>query len=348
MPTLREMNAYHLFTLGNVPVRLSLGYLLLGLYFSYGVFPLGIAFSAVSLLTLTLSLLVHEFGHALVARHYRLSPQIVLHGWGGFCVHERAASNRHDALIVAAGPAAGLALGVVAWTARALLPADALADRQLFRFALDTLVYINIYWSLVNLAPIWPLDGGLLFRLGALRYLPPVKAERLTHVVGLALAIVAAVVAYAALGSIFAVLLAAMIGFENAQRIHSPAASGPIRRRNTQGDELLHDASQALAAGDPQEALRLAHQARSLGGLEPGQLDAVWSLLAVASARVAAWQDVLDYSLRAPRIAPVHAARVEALAGLGRTADARRELDAPDAPALPPKGRADLEALLRG
>lgn len=347
--TLTPMNAVHLFTLANVPVRASLGYLLLAGYFAYLHSRLGVAYAAVAVLCLTLSLLVHEFGHALVARRLRLEPQVVLHGWGGLCAHLRAESNRHDAWIIAAGPGAGLLFGALVWVGAQVLTAAApevLVERHLFAFTLQTLIYINIYWSLLNLVPLWPLDGGQLFRLGALRYLPPARAERVTHITGAALGVVGAIISFAVLNSIFLGIITVLLAFENIRRINERAASGPIRTRNTHADELLRQSTEALASGEPHEARRLAFQVKDLGGLAPPQLDAAWALLAVSSARLEAWQDALDYSLRAPRVAPVFAARVEALAHLGRTDEARRELADPDAPALPPAGRAQLEALL--
>jgi membrane-associated protease RseP (regulator of RpoE activity) len=70
------------------------------------------------------SILVHEFGHALAMRHYGESPRIVLHTLGGLTIAEptpwgRTWANvspgvRQQILISAAGPGAGFLLaGVV-------------------------------------------------------------------------------------------------------------------------------------------------------------------------------------------------------------------------------------------
>jgi len=342
------MNVLHLFTLGRIPVGATLGYAILALFFSSQLFNVGVEFGLVGVFVLTLSLLVHEFGHALAARYYRLSPRVTLVGWGGVCHHMPAKKDGHDAVIVIAGPLAGLVLGVLALVAQSVFSSE-LQQRQLFAVTLDLLVYIGVYWSLVNLLPLWPLDGGQLFRLILRRFLPPARAERVTHIVGLAVAIGGAAFAFSE-GYKFVGLMALFIAFMNGQRLwaSSPRGASPIRRpqRNDQVDEILTEATRALATGDAREALRLGHQAKSLDGLSPSQLDAAWTVLTVASARMSEWTDTLDYAARAPNIGPVFAARVEALAALGRKAEARRELDAPDAPALPPQGRAALQALL--
>lgn len=343
------MNVFHLFTLGRIPVGATLGYAILMLFFSSQLFEAGIAYGLVGIFGLTLSLLVHEFGHAMAARHYRLSPRVSLVGWGGVCHHQPASKDLHSAVIVVSGPLAGMVLGFAALAAQSIFAAE-LPQRLLFAVTLDVLVYIGVWWSLVNLLPLWPLDGGQLFQLAARRFLPPAKAEQLTHIVAIVVALAGAIFAFAVLQDRIVGLMAILIGGMNVQRMMAarPQSATPRRQRSGHGDELLTEATQALAAGDPREALRLAHQAKAVSGIGASQLDAAWTLLTVASARIGEWQDALDYSLRAPRIAPVFASRVEALAALGRIDEARRELHAPDAPALPPHGRAALESLVGG
>jgi len=346
------MSGFHLFTLANVPVRMSLGYLLLAFYFAYLHMPLGPEFALVAILCLTLSLLVHEFGHALVARRYRLSPAVMLHGWGGLCFHKPIESPRKNALIIVAGPLAGLAFGILLWAGTTLVKAVApgvFEGRLLFDWTLKVLIFINIYWSLLNLIPLWPLDGGQLFRLGAHRRLPPARAERLTHQLGAGLGIAVTIFAMAIWSSIFLAIIGALLAFENIRRLTDPRG-GAARPKpaSSRADELLSQATDALNEGEPREARRLAFLARDEQGLSDRQLDAVWTLLTVSSAAMESWDDALHYSLRAPRIAPVFHARIRALAGLGRHHEARRELGASDAPPLPPRLQEELEALLRG
>ena len=81
------MNAFYLFSIRNIPVYVQPWYLLLLAFFGMrSDITSGLIFAA----CVTVSLLVHEFGHALVAARYRLNPTVILHGWGGLCAHERA------------------------------------------------------------------------------------------------------------------------------------------------------------------------------------------------------------------------------------------------------------------
>ncbi|MFB6263411.1 MAG: hypothetical protein ABEL76_07285, partial [Bradymonadaceae bacterium] len=109
----------YFFTFRGIDVRVSFWYLVLMalIVFSPGgaTTPMaetvahGLNFAS----ALTLSLLVHEFGHALVSQYYRLRPSILLHGFGGLCMHESASTDGRDARILLAGPGAGLVLGIL-------------------------------------------------------------------------------------------------------------------------------------------------------------------------------------------------------------------------------------------
>jgi membrane-associated protease RseP (regulator of RpoE activity) len=132
------------------------------------------------------SILVHEYGHGLMAKLFRGSPSIVLYGLGGLCYSqgERTAGQRLAVLL--AGPGAGflLCLAVLALTSLTLHVSggEHLAVMQaivglggnqddfvgaLTKFTSPTafriyenMVFINVIWGFVNLLPIYPLDGG--------------------------------------------------------------------------------------------------------------------------------------------------------------------------------------------
>lgn len=104
-----------------------------------------------------LSILVHELGHAVVATRLGYGPcKIVLHGFGGVAIHRRAPDNA-AVQISLAGPAAGIAFGVVLWGLAEWVLRDLSSNAE---FVLENLLFINLLWSVVNLLPIYPLDGG--------------------------------------------------------------------------------------------------------------------------------------------------------------------------------------------
>lgn len=116
------------------------------------------------------SILVHEFGHALTARAFGSEPDVLLYSLGGLCIYQDARETpwrRFFVLIM--GPGAGFLLGgaAIAWgCARShASPLDVWRGdfwpgsddgRRIILF----LTWINLCWGVLNLLPVMPLDGG--------------------------------------------------------------------------------------------------------------------------------------------------------------------------------------------
>ena len=127
-------------------------------------------------------LLVHEFGHAIVGR--RLGgghPHVYLAWMGGDCSNTEARLTRMQGVIMtAAGPLATVLLAVVTTLVLGLYLQDvpkafALASRfmvgqlpvealslcpPMAMFFFFYLVEVACWWTILNLLPIFPLDGG--------------------------------------------------------------------------------------------------------------------------------------------------------------------------------------------
>lgn len=349
------MTGLHLFTLAGIPVRATLGFFGLVLLYGYQLSAAGIGSAAGFILGTTISILIHEFGHGLVARRYRLAPQIELHFWGGRCFHEYARKDRHHILIVLGGPLLQMVVGGLAWLALALLKPAWLQSPGLaawggFATAFASwFVWVSVIWGALNLfAPIWPLDGGQLFRMILLRFIkPPAKAEKVLHLVGLLLSI--AIVVYGVTShSTFLAILAAMWGLENGRYFAYGSGPAPIRLRSELADKLLAEAAQRVVEHDWHEARRLAFQARDEKTITDDQLARVFELLTVSSAELGDWHESLAWSPRAPRTPAAFVARLKSLAGVGRAAQARSELNASDAVRLAPEVREGVVAWIDG
>ena len=108
----------------------------------------------------SLSVLVHELGHAFAARAFGARPSIQLVGLGGLTRAEPGAEPLEwwqDLLFTLAGPAAGLALGVFSGLV-AIIGGAALPDSV--RYFATGLALANLLWTALNLLPISTLDGG--------------------------------------------------------------------------------------------------------------------------------------------------------------------------------------------
>jgi stage IV sporulation protein FB len=337
------MNGFKIFSLFGVPVYVSIWYILL---MGWSAWTSDNPFLWVG--AVTFSILVHEFGHALMARRFRLSPSVLLHGWGGLCAHQRAQRDLHDVLILSAGPGAGLLLGGLTAAAWGILrlAAPHLLEAEPLRAAITYMLFINLFWSLINLIPMWPLDGGQLFRLGMVRLFGGARGERVTHITGIALAVIAGLIAWKLVGGFFTLILCGFLAYENYQRLQSPGASGPIRRHNKEAGRLVQEAQAALKAEAWREAARLAHVARDEGNLNPAQLKEIWTILAIATAQQGEFEEALGYIQRAPDSPAVIEAELWSLIHLHRAQEARLLIQSPRGQKLPAAVHQDaLQAL---
>jgi Zn-dependent protease len=142
------------------------------------------------------SILVHELGHAFLQRRFGGRPWITLHGIGGLASCDDCDRGpRSQILISLAGPAAGFLLAAIMVAMIRLsghvigiareggipfeqLRVDSVPVVSLFGFNLywapfasmgantlmHNMLFVNIIWGLVNLLPVYPLDGGRISR----------------------------------------------------------------------------------------------------------------------------------------------------------------------------------------
>lgn len=127
------------------------------------------------------SILIHELGHAVTARGFGSEVAIELNGLGGltrWSVPHGETTPGRRALIAAAGSATGLAFGGLVW----LVASQFGPYPRLAAFFLESLIYVNVFWGLLNWLPIRPLDGGHLLE-SLLEKVVPGRAEMIARVV---------------------------------------------------------------------------------------------------------------------------------------------------------------------
>jgi stage IV sporulation protein FB len=123
---------------------------------------LGIEYLLIWIACVFVSILVHEFGHVFAGRIFGRESAIVLYTFGGLAIGANNLPRRWQRILVClAGPAAGLALFGLVFMIALFRPE---IQSRLVWFALGRLAWINLAWSVLNLIPIWPLDGGQVSR----------------------------------------------------------------------------------------------------------------------------------------------------------------------------------------
>jgi stage IV sporulation protein FB len=105
-----------------------------------------------------ISVLVHELGHALTAKHFGKRVEIVLQAFGGYAAYSGPGhlSRNQSISITAAGPAIQILLGIAA---KALV-IYAVGLNHIGLIFFETLFEISIFWAVLNLLPVLPMDGG--------------------------------------------------------------------------------------------------------------------------------------------------------------------------------------------
>ena len=167
------------------------------------------------------SILWHELGHAFVMRHFGdRRVAILLHGGGGLAMGNSFRTRTEQILISLAGPAAGLALGLTVMAVATSFPPNNLYVAVTVR----DILWINIGWSLVNLLPIIPLDGG--------RVSEAVLANkgRLPLMISLVCAVAVAVFGFTMAGSIFIGLMFAAMAVDNWRALNGQEPTGWMGR----------------------------------------------------------------------------------------------------------------------
>lgn len=106
-----------------------------------------------------LSILVHELGHGLTLKVFGQPSEIHLQGLGGVTISQRRLSTARSVAVSLAGSVTAL---VLLWLpARSLNGTEWYWDQPLWaRAAVFFTAYANLWWSVANLLPIRPLDGG--------------------------------------------------------------------------------------------------------------------------------------------------------------------------------------------
>jgi stage IV sporulation protein FB len=162
--TIPQASAYDLnFRLFRVPIRVSPFFWLIIALLGFGWLDLGFVPWLIWIACAFVSLVLHEMGHVLMGRWFGTAGQIVLHGFYGLSINAANLPLWWQRLLVhLAGPGIQLVLWGILF---ALIKTGVIGSPpRLVSLTLVMLRLINLYWPLINLLPIFPLDGGQVLR----------------------------------------------------------------------------------------------------------------------------------------------------------------------------------------
>jgi stage IV sporulation protein FB len=228
------------FSVAGIPVRVHPLFWLIALLFGYSGDLLSVL---VWVVVVFVSILAHELGHAFAMRLFGRPSRVVLYLGGGLTVPESVSwgyrwadvslSVNQEVLVSLAGPCtgflvAGLVLaGVIAAGGSVIVimlfgllpfPQAVLPGGGFANLVVWTLLWVNIFWGLINLAPVIPLDGGNVARYLWLKADPwdgVNKSMRLSVIAGAVLA----VAGLALMHSMYVTILFGLLAFQSYQML---------------------------------------------------------------------------------------------------------------------------------
>lgn len=161
------------FSIGSIPVRVHPAFWLVSAIMGADLFDKArLDLLLIWMLSLFVSILIHELGHATMAMSFGWPPSVYLYHFGGLAMYQpdRRHSTGRSIAVSLAGPAAGFCLYGLIYLMNYLLTRNGINPGEYGRFAIRQMTWINLSWGLVNLLPVLPLDGGRICEALCVRF----------------------------------------------------------------------------------------------------------------------------------------------------------------------------------
>jgi Zn-dependent protease len=194
--------SFRVATVAGIPIRIHFTFVLILVWVGFFATRQGqdVFLSLIQLFLLFTCVVLHELGHALMARRFGVETlEIVLYPIGGVARLKSMPSGKAELLIAMAGPAVNLAIIVVLLPAAGFILGLALFQGELFQWSglaslVGFLIYANGILLVFNLIPAFPMDGGRILRAALTLAMPEDRATKIAAGIGQAIALVFAVV----------------------------------------------------------------------------------------------------------------------------------------------------------
>jgi Zn-dependent protease len=193
------------------------------------------------------SVLVHELGHAFAFRYFGVHSRVVLYWMGGLAIptgggvwntrRTGSLNSKQQIIVSLAGPVAGFLLAAVLCLLVVTLKGTLLwgwlipypifgedspvATNQLVQMVFEAGIVINVFLNLLNLVPIYPLDGGQVARHAFLLG-DPWNGLRKSLILSIVAAVGMVLISFQIFRSPFIAILFGLLAFSNVQELRGP------------------------------------------------------------------------------------------------------------------------------
>lgn len=206
--------------------------------------------TAIWSLVILVSVVCHEYGHALTALAFGQKSEISLIGIGGQTTRQgRTLERWKEFLIVLNGPLVGLLLFFLLFHLQEKL---ALPMHSPINYAFEIGIEVNLFWTILNLIPVWPLDGGQLMKI-LLEGVFGIRGFKVALWVSLFLAIFLGIF-FIFIQQMFIGAVFFMLAFESYRAWSEIRGLGPLDK-NESWNKILSNATHLSKEGQLNEAL---------------------------------------------------------------------------------------------
>ncbi len=197
-------------------------------FFVYYLYAFGSAVAALAgislMATVFFCVLLHELGHAMMARQYKIPTlDITLYPIGGVARLQRMPrESKQELLIALAGPAVNLAIAGILYVINAMLGqplgvAEALAAPANI---LSALMWFNLMMVGFNMIPAFPMDGGRVLRAGLAQRMSFSQATQIAGFIGQVMAFLMGIYGFMT-GQYMLILIAVFVVFAGRHEIQN-------------------------------------------------------------------------------------------------------------------------------
>jgi Zn-dependent protease len=191
--------------------------------------------------------ILHELGHVYMTRRRGLAAkEIILWPFGGVAISEALVDWRNELCVSGTGPAVNVILGPVLfllWYAFGYWRGG-----EISRF-LWSVAWMNVYLLLLNILPIWPLDGGKVAFAALRSRLGHTRSRLVSALTGMVCIVAALAFAWYSRDYVLHFLLLILLGINVGQLPWCAAMMANERRHGFLEDaKCPHCGSRALAA----------------------------------------------------------------------------------------------------
>jgi stage IV sporulation protein FB len=240
---------------GKIPVVIHPLFWLIAFFIGW-MWTLTLVGALLSVLVILGSVLFHEFGHALTAILFGQKTRIELAAFGGFTYREgRKLKLWEEFLVVLNGPIAGFILFLIAYT----LYRTFKIENPILLLVVKFTFVANLFWTIINLVPVLPLDGGHLMSI-ILESIFGFKGVKIAIIAGIAIAVAISIfffiLGYFLIGALFLILT-----FESFRSLRYYKIFTE-KDRDTDLQALMKDADADFQGGKSTQALEKLEKVR--------------------------------------------------------------------------------------